>query len=96
MINHRIKVIDSIFYNRLKDLKEAADFFKPYFQNIKDNSGEFYVFLGSFIIPEMVAEINSSADPFSLGFDVEPTVEVKKNLMRRLDDLLEQMGRTKK
>ena len=58
LINHRIKVIDSIFYNRLKDLKEAADFFKPYFQNIKDNSGEFYVFLGSFIIPEMVAEIN--------------------------------------
>lgn len=96
LINHRIKVIDSIFYNRLKDLKEAADFFKPYFQNIKDNSGEFYVFLGSFIIPEMVEEINSSADPFSLGFDVEPTVEVKKNLMRRLDDLLEQMERTKR
>ena len=96
LINHKNKLLDSIFYNRLKDLKEAADFFKPYFQNIKDNPGEFYVFLSSFVIPEMVTEINSNADPFSLGFDVEPTVEVKKNLMRKLDDLLEQMGRSKK
>ena len=78
LINHKIKIIDSIFYNRLKDLKEAADFFKPYFQNIKDNPGEFYVFLSSFVIPELVTEINANADPFSLGFDVEPTLEVKK------------------
>ena len=26
LINHKIKIIDSIFYNRLKDLKEASDF----------------------------------------------------------------------
>lgn len=96
LINHKIKIIDSIFYNRLKDLKEAADFFKPYFQNIKENPGEFYVFLSSFVIPELVTEINANADPFSLGFDVEPTLEVKKNLIRRLDDFLEQMGRAKK
>ena len=28
LINHKIKIIDSIFYNRLKDLKEAADCFE--------------------------------------------------------------------
>lgn len=96
LINHKIKAVDSLFYERLKDLKEASDFFKPYFQIINENSGEFYVFLSSFMIPELVNEINSSADPFSLGFDVEPTAEVKKNLLRKLDSLLEEMGHSKK
>ena len=96
LINHKNRILDSLFYERLKELKESADFFKPYFNTIMDSPGEFYVFLSSFIIPELVDEINTTADPFSLGFDVEPTIEVKKNLMRRLDDLLENMGRTKK
>lgn len=96
LINHKNRTLDSLFYERLMELKESADFFKPYFNTIKDSPGEFYVFLSSFIIPELVDEINTTADPFSLGFDVEPTIEVKKNLMRRLDDLLENMGRTKK
>ena len=35
IVNHRIQVLDSLFYEHLKALKEAADFFKPYFSFYK-------------------------------------------------------------
>lgn len=88
IINHRIQVLDSVFYQLLRSLKDSADFFKPYFTFIDDNPGDFYVFLSSFVTPELSEQINSQADPFTLSFDVEPTNEVRAGLLRKLDDIL--------
>lgn len=88
IINHRIKCLDTIFYQRLKALKEAADFFKPYFSIIDENPGNFYVFLSSFVTPELSRSINENADPFILTYDVEPTNDVRNKLLKKLDEIL--------
>ena len=88
ILNHRNGLLESVFYQHLKALKTAADFFKPYFNIIDDNSGDFYVFLSSFVAPELSDKINSEADPFSLGFEVEPDPEVRNHLLKNLDEVL--------
>lgn len=88
LINHHAAVLDSVFYERLRTLKEAADFFKPYFSFVDAAQGEFYVFLSSFVVPELSDRINRNADPFTLPFSRNPTPDVKTELLRKLDDLL--------
>ena len=96
ILNHRFQVLDSVFYNHIKSLKEAADFFKPYFAFIDDSPGDFYVFLSSVITPQLSSRINSTADPFTLGFDTEATSEVKARLLKSLDEILNSMGGSEK
>ena len=88
VINHRSGLLDSVFYQHLKALKSAADFFKPYFNIIDDNPGDFYVFLSSFVAPDLADEINTQADPFSLGLEIEPDPDLKNSLLRKLDEIL--------
>ena len=88
IVNHKNGLVDSVFYEHLRSLKNAADFFKPYFNIIDDNPGDFYVFLSSFVTPQLSDLITQEADPFSLSFDTEPTVDVKNGLLKNLDDIL--------
>lgn len=91
LIHHQQNVLDSIFYERLKALKDCADFFKPYFALIEDSIGDFYVFLSSFVTPQIADEINSKADPFTLPFSKVPSNEVKKDLVIKMDKVLKDM-----
>ena len=96
IVNHKQFVLDSVFYEHLKALKSASDFFKPYFNIIDDNPGDFYVFLSSFVAPELADIINSEADPFSLSLDTEPTMDAKNKLLKNLDNILKDIdGGTK-
>ena len=88
ILNHRNGLVDSVFYQHLVSLKNAADFFKPYFNIIDDAPGDFYVFLSSFVAPELAERVNSEADPFSLDFSTEPTPDVKSRLLKTLDEIL--------
>ncbi len=88
ILNHRNGILDTVFYQHLKALKAVADFFKPYFNIIDDSPGDFYVFLSSFVAPELSDKINSEADPFSLGFEVEPDNDVRNKLLHNLDVIL--------
>ena len=96
LIHHQQNVLDSIFYERLKALKDCADFFKPYFALIEDSIGDFYVFLSSFVAPQIADEINSKADPFTLPFSKVPSNEVKKDLVIKMDKVLKDMAPTTK
>ena len=96
IVNHRNGIVDSVFYEHLRSLKAAAEFFKPYFNIIDDNPGDFYVFLSSFVAPELSDQINSEADPFSLSYDIDPTIDVKNRLLKNLDEILKNIdGGTK-
>jgi hypothetical protein len=96
LVDHRIKSLDSLFFQQLKSLKDASDFFKPYFLPIDESSGEFYVFLSSFIAPGISEKINSEADPFSFSFDEEPSKEHKAEILKSLDDVLNNLDSTQK
>ncbi|MBO4629784.1 MAG: hypothetical protein J5687_07550 [Treponema sp.] len=95
-IDTRIKSLDYIFYERLLTLKEAADFFKVYFTYIEEAPGDFYVFLSSFVAPELAEKINAQADPFIFPFSKPVTPEARTELAKKLDDLLNNMDRDTK
>lgn len=96
LVDHRQKVLDSLFFRQLKSLKDAADFFKPYFVPVDDRAGEFYVFLSSFVAPAISEKINSEADPFAFSFDEEPDKEHKAEVFKSLDDVLNNIDASQK
>ena len=91
IINHKTKSLDYLFYERLQVLKEAADFFKPYCSFINENPGDFYVFMSSFVAPDLAEQINQRADPFALPFGKEPSPDVRSDLAKKLDEILKNM-----
>ena len=95
-INYRIRSLDYIFYERLVTIKEAADFFKVYFTYVEENPGDFYVFLSSFVAPELSEKINAQADPFIYPFSKPITPESRTDLAKKLDDILSNMDRDTK
>lgn len=92
IVNHKIKSLDYLFYERLVALKEMADFFRPYYSFVNENPGDFYVFLSSFVAPELADTINAKADPFSLPFSREANAETKSELVRTLDSILKDIN----
>ncbi len=95
-IDYRIKSLDYIFYERLLTLKEAADFFKVYFTYIEEAPGDFYVFLSSFVAPQLAEKINAQADPFIFPFSKPVTPEARTELAKKLDDILTNMDKDTK
>ncbi len=90
-INHKIRSFDYVFYERLLTLKDAADFFKVYFTYVDENPGDFYVFLSSFVAPELAEKINANADPFIFEYSKVVSPEVRTELAKKLDELLNNM-----
>ncbi len=91
LINHKNMTLDSIFCEQLRNLKEAADFFRPYYIVANEAPGEFYVFMGSFVAPELSSEINSKADPFLLPLSKEPPADARTDFLKKLDEILKNM-----
>lgn len=91
LLNYRYSYLDSIFYERLKGLQDAANFYKPYFSFIREDFGDFYVFLGSFVAPELTNIINQEADPFQFGPEKEASSELRNSLLKKTDDLIKDM-----
>lgn len=91
IINPQGEYLDSLFFERLTSLKTAADFYKPYLYLIEESPGAFYVFLSSFVAPQLSDQINSVADPYNLPENTEPTNEIRTDLLRKLDDVLKNM-----
>ncbi|MCQ2577645.1 MAG: DUF5312 domain-containing protein [Treponema sp.] len=87
ILDAKNELLDSLFYDTLRNMKEAADFFKPYMLLVNDDPGAFYVFLSSFIVPEIADQINASVDPYNLPPDARPTQELRMELLRKLDDM---------
>lgn len=85
LVDYQRGLLQSLFYEKLRELKECADFFKPYTTAMNDNPGEFYVFLSTFIAPEIADTIGSEADPYLIPFDRELTNELRLSLIRKLD-----------
>jgi len=95
-INYKIKSLDYIFYERLLTIKEAADFFKVYFTYIEENPGDFYVFLSSFVAPELSEKINAQADPFMFPLTKPVTPDTRTDLAKKLDEILTNMDKDTK
>ncbi|MBQ5878350.1 MAG: hypothetical protein IIW71_11195 [Treponema sp.] len=92
LITHNRRLLFSLFYERLKELKIAADYFLPHFASFNDNPGRFYVFLSMFIAPEISEKINQEADPYSIPLEREPTAELRTSLIKRMENILKSIN----
>ncbi len=92
IINTNSDVLQSLFYEKIRELKESADFFKPYFSVVNDNPGRFYVFMSTFIAPEHTEEIGKAADPYQIPFERELTSELRASLIRKMDAMLKNIA----
>ena len=88
IIDMRNGLLQSLFFEKIKQLKEAADFFKPYFSVVNEKPGRFYVFLSTFVAPSISTSINEQADPYQIPFERESTNELRTSLIKRMDGVL--------
>ncbi|MBR5096252.1 MAG: hypothetical protein IK094_03995 [Treponema sp.] len=91
LVDYRGALLLGIFYEKLLELRKAADFFRPYLDVIYENIGGFYVFLGSIVAPEVTQRMNSEVDPMSLPIDREVTGELRASFLRKMDDVIKEI-----
>ncbi|MBQ9495531.1 MAG: hypothetical protein IJR50_07835 [Treponema sp.] len=89
-------VLQSIFFEKLKELQTCADFFRPYISIVNENQGEFYVFLSTFVAPEITESINVEADPYTIPFERPLTNELRVSLTRKLDAAIRNISQNTK
>lgn len=92
IVDYPSSLLKSLFYEKLKELKISADFFRPYIDQVEDNPGKFYVFLSMFVAPEISTQINTEVDPYSLPFTREVTGELRASLLRKMDTVLKSIS----
>ncbi|MBR7064008.1 MAG: hypothetical protein IKI31_02510 [Treponema sp.] len=96
LIDFQKETLQSVFFEKLKELKNCADFFKQYINIINDNLGEFYVFLSTFIAPEIASKITTEADPYTVPLNRTITNELRLSLIRKLDAAIKDVSQESK
>ena len=91
LVDYKGALLLGIFYEKLLELRRAADFFRPYLDAIYENIGAFYVFLGSIVAPEVTQRMNSEVDPMSLPLDREVTGELRASFLRKMEDIIKEL-----
>ena len=91
LIDYRGALLLGIFYEKLLELRKAADFFRPYLDAIYENIGGFYVFLGTVVAPEVTQRMNSEVDPMSLPLDREVTGELRASFLRKMEEVIKEL-----
>lgn len=76
------------FFVELKNLHQAADFYKPGIASYEESPGEAYVFLGSLFLSDLYEKIEKETSPYSVDFSRSPNQELRNSLIRKMDDLL--------
>ncbi|MCR4939537.1 MAG: DUF5312 domain-containing protein [Treponemataceae bacterium] len=89
-------VLRNSFYESIRNLRIAADFFKQPISAYEDNPGASFVTIGSFLIPDIYESIDAEASPYSIPFNREVTNELKLSLFRKLEDCLQTMPQEKR
>ena len=88
LLDYKSGYLLSIFYQKLGELKVAAEFFRPYLEAAYENPGAFYVFLGSIICPEVTQEMDEQVDPYSLPLTREVTGELRSSFLRKMEEII--------
>ncbi len=96
LIDYKGALLLGIFYEKLLELKKAADFFRPYLDSIYKNIGAFYVFLGASVVPEVAKRMNDEIDPMRLPLDREVTGELRSSFLRKMEDVIKEIPSPKR
>lgn len=89
IIDYKNGYIITDFYERLKQLKNAADFFGQGISVYEENQGAFFVFLGSLFAPDLSETMEDEINPYKYGLDREVTSELRTSLLRKMEEILQ-------
>jgi len=96
ILDYKHRIFCTTLYTKLAELKAVSDFFKSGVNAYEENQGAFYVFLGSLIMPELSERIDKEVSPYNLGLDREITTELRASLIRKLEEILNDIPQTDK
>ena len=91
ILNAKKSILKASFYDRLRSLKTAADFFQPGIDLYEEDPGRFYVFLSSLLLPEIYEKIELEIDPFKFVEDKDASQEVRTAQLRRLEEIFQEI-----
>ncbi len=91
LLNAKKGILKASFYDRIRSLKTAADFFQPGIDMYEEDPGRFYVFLSSLLLPEIYEKIELEIDPFKFVEDKDATPDVRTSQLRRLDEIFQEI-----
>ena len=96
LIDSKKGLLLNTFYDRLNELKTAADFIRPYIVSIEHDEGNFLIFLGGIILPDVLSRMNTEADPYSNPISSEMHPELKVELSRNMEEIFQSISREEK
>ena len=76
-------------YEKIVELKEAADFLRPYIVAIDKDEGSFYVFLASIIMSDVDDELSENTNPLLTPVITGEKPELRVELIRSMEDILQ-------
>ncbi|WP_191015907.1 DUF5312 family protein [Treponema zioleckii] len=86
----------SSFRSKLMELKEVADFFRPYVLAFEQDEGNFLVFLGNMVMPTVSSEMDTEVDPYSGDVSEGVKPEFRMTLLHHMDDIFANITREDK
>lgn len=89
LFDYRRRMLLSPFYEKLTELKRAADFFAPVISGLENDPGSFYVFLGSLVTPDISVRMSAEADPEALPLSREVSAELRASMVRKMEEILQ-------
>lgn len=92
LIDTKRGVFLATFYNKLSELRSAAQFLSPYVSGIEEDEGAFYVLLGSTIMPEINSRINTEANPYSNPVSTSSRPELRLELLHKMDAIFDSVS----
>lgn len=96
LIDSKKGLLLNTFYDRLNELKTAADFIRPYIVSMEHDEGNFLIFLGGLIIPEVTSRMDTEADPYINPVSGQIRNELKVELVRNMEDIFQSISREDK
>lgn len=88
LIDHSNSLVLSLFYEKLKELRECASFIAPYLNIVDEDVGKFYVFLSSFLSHETTSAVLKVSDPYNIPFENSIQSDTKTVLVRKMEEVL--------
>lgn len=96
LVDFKGKRLGAAFYEKVAELKRAADFFAPYIANYETNSGAYYLTLGTLVVPELADEIQEKSDPYQYALSVNVTQDMKVLLVNAMEHAIDEISGGKK
>ena len=92
LLDSKKQAVGEQLLDALSELKDAQEFFEPYFKKLKGKIGVFYFILGDMVMPEFGAKVKDSCDVYTFPVNKPLAPETRNFILSKLDALLSEVN----